>query len=88
MNSNPLLKDPTEIKQIGKTLSDFRRDYLLLRQEDVEAITGVNQRTLSSFENGRTKNILHLNTYLSLCRNQDELDEFHRVLISLFTKEV
>ena len=73
-----------EAKELGQALAQFRKD-LGVRQED---ITHVNQRTISTFENGRSSNYKHMFMYLDLCKTQEDIDKFHSILNSVFNKEV
>lgn len=73
-----------EDKELGQALAQFRKD-LGIRQED---ITDVNQRTISTFENGRSSNYKHILMYLNLCKTQEDIDKFHDVLKQVFNKEL
>lgn len=64
------------MKNLIDFCKEFRMNVLKLSLQDVEDLTGTPSKTLSSFENGRSTNIKHLNIYYSLCKNQDERDSF------------
>lgn len=74
-------------KSLGKALAEFRKE-LGVRQEDLEALTGVNQRTISTFENDRSNNYQHVYLYLAMCETQEQIDAFHEVLNDVFDKEL
>lgn len=77
----------TTTKSLGKALAEFRKE-LDIRQEDLEAITGVNQRTISTFENDRSNNYRHMYMYLAICKTQEDIDKYHSVINEVFNKEL
>ena len=66
------------MKHVQEFCKEFRSTYLKLTLEDVHNKFGINIKTLSSFENGRSTNINHLNTYYLLCENQEQRSFFIR----------
>ena len=77
----------TNKKSLGKALAEFRKK-IGVRQEDLEALTGVNQRTISTFENDRSNNYQHVYLYLAMWKTQEQIDAFHDVLNDVFDKEL
>lgn len=66
------------MKHVQEFCRTFRTEYLKLTLEEVHLKFGVNVKTLSAFENGRSTNINHLNTYYLLCENVDQRSAFIR----------
>lgn len=64
------------IRDVGKFCKFFRTEVLKLTLEDLSYRTGVKVTTLSSFENGRSKNLEHINVYLRFA--DEEQEEFFR----------
>ena len=66
------------MKHVQQFCKDFRTTFLKLTLEDVHNKFGINVKTLSAFENGRSTNINHLNTYYLLCENVEQRTAFIR----------
>ena len=54
----------------------FRKEILNLTLQEMEYKTGVPLKTISSFENGRSTNIKHLNLYYKLCDSKQKREQF------------
>ena len=54
----------------------FRKDILNLTLQEMENKTGVPLKTISSFENGNSTNIKHLNLYYKLCNSKQKREQF------------
>lgn len=52
---------------IQKFCKNFRKRTLNKTLRDIELQQGINIKTLSAFENGRSSNINHLETYVKAC---------------------
>lgn len=56
---------------IGGYCRTFRTEILKLTLHQFETISGVKVKTISSFENGKSTNVLHILKYLDLCPNNE-----------------
>lgn len=54
----------------------FRKEILNLTLQEMEDKTGVPLKTISSFENGNSTNIKHLNLYYKLCDSKQKREQF------------
>ena len=54
----------------------FRKEILNLTLHEMESKTGVPLKTISSFENGNSTNIKHLNLYYKLCDSKQKREQF------------
>ena len=54
----------------------FRKEILNLTLQEMEQKTGVPLKTISSFENGNSTNIKHLNLYYKLCDSKQKREQF------------
>ena len=54
----------------------FRKESLNLTLQEMEDKTGVPLKTISSFENGNSTNIKHLNLYYKLCDSKQKREQF------------
>mgnify|MGYP003692982929 CR=1 FL=1 len=54
----------------------FRKEILNLTLQEMENKTGVPLKTISSFENGNSTNIKHLNLYYKLCDTKQKREQF------------
>ena len=54
----------------------FGKDILNLTLQEMENKTGVPLKTISSFENGNSTNIKHLNLYYKLCDSKQKREQF------------
>ena len=54
----------------------FRKNILNLTLQEMENKTGVPLKTISSFENGNSTNIKHLNLYYKLCDSKHKREQF------------
>lgn len=61
---------------IYKFCKKFRENTLQITLQEMEQITGVNFKTISAFENGRSTNINHINLYIDSCTNSDHDEIF------------
>ena len=52
---------------IGNYCKTFRTDVLKMTLQQFESKTGIKVKTISSFENGKSTNVLHILKYLDLC---------------------
>lgn len=64
------------MKHVQQFCRDFRINCLNITLQEIQDIHGIPFKALSAFENGRSTNINHLNTYYSLCRTQADRNEF------------
>ena len=60
------------IDDVGKFCKIFRVEVLKMTLEELSEKTGIKVSTLSSFENGRSKNIEHINSYLKFANKDQE----------------
>ena len=60
------------INDVGKFCKYFRTELLNLTLEELSEKTGVKVATLSSFENGRSRNLEHINLYLKFANEEQE----------------
>ena len=60
------------IKDTGKFCKMFRTEILQMTLEDLSKETGVKVTTLSAFENGRSRNLEHINNYLIFADSEQE----------------
>ena len=60
---------------IGTYCKEFRTRNLQLTLHQLSDITGIKVPTIAAFENGRSTNINHLNTYIKVC-NPRQTSEF------------
>lgn len=61
-----------KVKSVGEFCKRYRRYLLELSLKDMEKLTGVKISTISSFENGRSTNLEHLQLYLNLSNEQQK----------------
>lgn len=64
------------MKHVQEFCKDFRTNYLKLTLQEIQDIYGIPFKALSAFENGRSTNIQHLNTYYLLCKNKEDRQAF------------
>lgn len=64
------------MKHLQEFCKSFRTDYLKLTLQEIQKQYGIPFKALSAFENGRSTNIKHLNTYYLLCKTQADRNEF------------
>ncbi len=55
------------INEIGLYCKEFRKQILKLSLKEFSEITGINNKNISSFENGRANNIRYLFLYYEMC---------------------
>ena len=68
---------------IGRICFRYRREVLSYSLEEFSTITGIKISTLSHFENGRSKNLNILFSYLKLLdenEKQNMLNEIYKVM--------
>lgn len=61
---------------IGSYCKIFRSESLGLTLQDFEKLSGVKVKTISSFENGKSTNILHVLKYIDLCDSDEQRTQF------------
>ncbi len=66
------------MKHVQAFCKEFRSEYLGITLKEIQDIYGIPFKALSAFENGRSTNIKHLNTYYLLCKTQTDRNEFIR----------
>lgn len=59
--------------KINKFCKNFREEVLKITLKEMEIKTGVNLKTLSAFEHGRSTNINHLISYYEICDDEQKL---------------
>ena len=64
------------MKNVQNFCKDFRTNYLNITLQEIQDIHGIPFKALSAFENGRSTNINHLNTYYLLCKTKADRNEF------------
>lgn len=64
------------MKNVQNYCREFRTEYLKLTLQEIQDKYGIPYKALSAFENGRSTNIKHLNTYYLLCKTQQERSDF------------
>lgn len=64
------------MKHIQEFCREFRTEHLKITLMEIQEKYGIPYKALSAFENGRSTNIKHLNTYYLLCKNQVDRNEF------------
>ena len=69
------------VNSINEFCKLFRMNILKLSLQEVSEITGVKLSTLSSFENGRSNNLLYINVYYGL-GNEEQREYFKNNLFS------
>lgn len=65
---------------IGTYCKMFRTDILRITLHEFEELTGAKVKTISSFENGKSTNVLHLLKYLDLCPTNETRTQYLRGL--------
>lgn len=63
-------------KNICSFCKEFRTDVLKKSIAEVSRLSGIKERTLWAFENGRANNINHLSVYYDLCMTEQDKNEF------------
>lgn len=61
-----------DINDVGKFCKVFRNEVLKMTLKELSEKTGVKVTTLSSFENGRSRNLEHINLYLKFADEEQE----------------
>lgn len=56
---------------------NFRENILQMTLQDMSNQTGVNLKTISAFENGRSNNLNHIYLYVDSCTNSDHDEIFY-----------
>lgn len=64
------------MKYLISFCKDFRMKVLKLTLQEVQDLTNIPLKTISSFENGKSTNINHLNIYYSLCKTKEQREQF------------
>ena len=64
------------MKHVQAFCKDFRINYLNITLQAIQDNYGIPFKALSAFENGRSTNINHLNTYYLLCKTQADRNKF------------
>lgn len=60
------------INDVGKFCKVFRSEILKMTLYELSEKTGTKVTTLSSFENGRSRNLEHINVYLRFADEEQE----------------
>lgn len=68
---------------IGNYCKIFRSETLGLTLQEFEVLSGVKVKTLSSFEHGKSTNILHVLKYIDLCETDEQRTQFLKGLNSI-----
>lgn len=71
---------------IGACCRDQRKNVLKLTLEQFQEKTGINFKTISNFENGRSGNVYYMFYYINLTNENEKID-FMRKLLNI-VKEV
>ena len=58
------------INDVGKFCKVFRTEILKMTLEELSEKSGIKVTTLSSFENGRSRNLEHINSYLKFANEE------------------
>lgn len=74
-----------KIVEVGLFCRDFRINVLKMTLQDVANLD--NFKTLSGFEHGRSKNIMHIYKYIEACSNRTDRINFIRGLCELMEGE-
>lgn len=64
------------MKHVQDFCKNFRINHLKVTLQEIQDMHGIPFKALSAFENGRSTNINHLNTYYLLCKTQADRNEF------------
>lgn len=64
------------MKHLTEFCKDFRINHLKITLQEVQDKYGIPFKALSAFENGRSTNVNHLNTYYLLCKTKDDRKVF------------
>lgn len=64
------------MKYLISFCKDFRMKVLKLTLQEVQNLTNIPLKTISSFENGNSTNINHLSIYYSLCETKEQRKQF------------
>ena len=64
------------MKHLTEFCKDFRINYLKITLQEVQDKYGIPFKALSAFENGRSTNVKHLNTYYLLCKTKEDRKVF------------
>lgn len=64
------------MKHVQEFCREFRTEYIKITLMEIQDKYGIPYKALSAFENGRSTNINHLNTYYLLCKTQADRNEF------------
>ena len=72
------------MKHVQEFCREFRTEYLKITLMEIQEKYGIPFKALSAFENGRSTNIQHLNTYYLLCKNRKDrqcfIDGFNKAM--------
>lgn len=66
----------TKQMKIARLCRDLRMNILKCRLIDMEAVTGIQLKTLSSFEQGRSTNMTRIFSYVSMCDTPELKESF------------
>ena len=64
------------MKHLTEFCKDFRINHLKITLQEVQDKYGIPFKALSAFENGRSTNVNHLNTYYLLCKTKEDRKAF------------
>ena len=72
------------MKHLTAFCKDFRINYLKITLQEIQDQYDIPYKALSAFENGRSTNVNHLNTYYLLCKTKEDrkvfLDGFDKAM--------
>lgn len=74
-----------KVIKVGLYCRNFRLNVLKMTLQDVSNLD--NFKTLSAFEHGRSRNIMHIYKYIEACENRDDRIKFIRGLCELMEVE-
>lgn len=80
------IEDIYRMQLIGACCRDQRKNVLNLTLEQFQEKTGINFKTISNFENGRSGNLYYMFYYINLTNEPEKID-FMRKILSI-VKEV
>lgn len=64
------------MRNVQNFCREFRTEYLKITLMEIQQKYGIQYKALSAFENGRSTNIKHLNTYYLLCKTKADRNAF------------
>ena len=74
------IDDIYRMKLIGACCRDHRKYVLNLTLEQFQEKTGINFKTISNFENGRSGNVYYMFYYINLTNESEKIDFMLKIL--------